>query len=204
MESQPSPEVQVRIQELLDGLESGREIDFDRATQVLYPELKRLASSLLRKEMAGHSLQTTALVHEAFLRLAEGRGTEFRGRLQFLALVSKVMRAVLVDEARSRRAKKRGGDDLRVSLHDIAGDNTSSPVPDMLALDLALKDLAAIHERPGAIVELRFFGGLTTAEIAKVLDISERTVRNDLQVSRKWLARRLEVAASDEGQQRNT
>lgn len=160
----------------------------DLFTQV-YDELRRVAANALRQERSDHTLQPTALVHEAFLRLARADSLSVLSRAHVFALAAQAMRRILVDHARTYRAQKRGNA-LRVPIDDI---DAASPAPDvdLLALDRALVALAAIDARQAQIVELRFFGGLTVEEAADVIGMSARTVKREWQMARAWLKREM-------------
>jgi RNA polymerase sigma factor (TIGR02999 family) len=153
-------------------------------------ELERLAHAQLRKERAAHTLQTGALVNEAYLRLIDWQQVEWRDRAHFFGVAASLMRNVLVDYARRHRQQKREGALLRVSL-SAAAEEPQPHDPDLVALDDALRTLAAFDARQSRIVELRFFGGLTEKEVAEVLQISERTVRREWSVAQAWLYREL-------------
>ena len=156
---------------------------------LVYDELRRLAKSYFRREPADHTLQATALVHEAYERLADQSRVDWRGRTHFFAVAAQVMRRLLVDHARQRGRLKRGGGEQRVTLEGLAG-SPAGPDLDLLeivALDRAMEQLAALDAREARVVELRYFGGLTTTEIASFLCVSERTVRNDWAHARAWL-----------------
>lgn len=149
-------------------------------------ELHRLAQFYLRHERPGHTLQATALVNEAFLRLIDGQSVQWQNRAHFFGITAQVMRHILVDHARRRQNQKRGGDVLRVSL--IEAENVGQQHnPSVIALDDALKSLAAFDQRKSQIVELKFFGGLNEEEIAEVMKISLRTVQRDWNLARAWL-----------------
>jgi len=168
-----------------------------RATlfDVLYRELRRLAESVMRAERANHTLQPTALVHEAFLKLAGNEG-RFESRAHFLGVAAGAMRRVLVDHARGRNAQKRGSGATLVTVNDL--DDLPRPAPedvDLVVLDDALSRLTALDSRQGQIVELRFFGGLSVEETAAVVGVSERTIKREWQTSRAWLRR--EIARID-------
>lgn len=155
--------------------------------EVVYPELRRLAASYLRRERPEHTLQPTALVHEAYLRLA-GQSLDLQNRAHFFGVAAHLMRQVLVEHARARKTQKRDGQ--KAPLNDdlpIAAPESE----DLVAVDEALCKLAAIDERQGRIVELRYFGGLTIAETALLLGISERTVKRDWVLARTWLHREI-------------
>ena len=169
-----------------------------RATlfDVLYRELRRVAEAAMRDERADHTLQPTALVHEAFLRLAGDQG-RFESRAHFLGVAAGAMRRVLVDHARGRNAQKRGSGATLVTVDDL--DDLPQPSVDdldLVVLDDALSRLTALDARQGQIVELRFFGGLSVEETAAVVGVSERTVKREWQLSRAWLRR--EIARIDE------
>ena len=162
----------------------------ERLMAFVYQDLRRRAAGFLRRERGGHTLQPTALVHEAYLRLAEQDRVVWQNRAHFLAVAASMMRRVLVDHARRQRARKRGGSGTRVTL-----DETFSPVAprslDFLALDEALAELAVLDEQQARIVELRAFGGLSVEETAEVLKISPATVKRHWSFSLAWLHRRL-------------
>jgi RNA polymerase sigma factor (TIGR02999 family) len=161
----------------------------------VYDELRRLAAAALRHERLDHTLEPTALVHEAYLRLADLPGGAWKNRAHFLALAARAMRRILVDHARSRGALKRGSggvsafEDLRSSIVD------PTPNVDVLLLDTALSRLAALDKRQARIVELRFFGGLSVEETASVIGSSPRTVKRDWQLARAWLRREMSKLA---------
>jgi RNA polymerase sigma-70 factor, ECF subfamily len=165
-------------------------------TAVVYDELRQLAAAYLRHERAGHSLQPTALVHEAFLKLMNVDSLRAKDRKHFFALAATMMRRVLVEHARARNAAKRGGHAGRVSLSGI---EASDPDLEVVALDEALRRLAALDERQARIVELRFFGGLNVEEVAESLNVSKRTVEGDWTLARAWLHRELTEGASGQG-----
>lgn len=185
----PLPDL-ARTTEILLRVRSGEADAADELLPHVYGELRTLARSLIRKERRCHTLDATALLHEAYLRLSAGSLPDLHDRRHFVALVARSMRQVLVDHARSRDAQKRGGGRLRVTLHDSALSATGDAI-DVLALDEALSRLAALDARKCRVVELRFFGGLTFAESADVLDISPKTVEADWYAARAWLRREL-------------
>jgi RNA polymerase sigma factor (TIGR02999 family) len=162
---------------------------FDRLVPLVYAELHRLARCHMRGERPDHTLQTTALVHEAYLRLIDTRRVHWRDRAHFFAMASRVMRRVLVDAARAHRAAKRDGG-LRVSVDRALGLAAGEDV-DLIALDDALGALAALDARKSQVVELRFFGGLTLAQTAAVLNVSADTVGRDWTFVKAWLRRQL-------------
>lgn len=162
----------------------------ERLAPLLEQELHRIASRQLAGERRGHILQATALVNEAYLRLAGMKELPWQNRAQFFALAAQMMRHILVDYARARHRDKRGGSAVHVSLSRAAGVPLETP-GDLLALDGALQALAAIAPRQSRVVELRFFGGLSLAETAEALDVSVGTVRRDWSLARAWLYREL-------------
>jgi RNA polymerase sigma factor (TIGR02999 family) len=177
----------------------GDEAALEKLTPYVYDELRRLADAYLRNERPDHTLQATALVHEAYLRLHTVRDVEWKGRGQFVALAAQTMRRILVDHARKHSAAKRGDGAFKLPLERI--ERASSPVEnDLVALDEALDQLAADFPRQAQVVELLFFGGLTAAEVAEVLrarglDISQRTVERDWRFAR---ARLLQQVKNDD------
>ncbi len=161
----------------------------DELFGVLYPELRRLARSAMRRERDGHTLQATALVHEAWLRLAPNL-PEVEGKAHFLALAARTMRRILIDHSRGRERLKRSGERVRITLAEgVPG--TEGPSVDLLALDQALVALAAFDGRRARLLELQLFGGLTYPEMAAALEISEATVHREIRLARAWLHREL-------------
>jgi len=165
-----------------DGAENARA----QLQPLVYEELRRIARLYLRRERPDHTLQATALVHEAYLRLIDQRSVDWRNRAQFIGLAATMMRRVLINYARERSAAKRGGGAKRVSL-TVAEGVAESPAVDVVALHEALENLEAIDPRKSRIVELKFFGGLTTVEAADVLEVSHATVERDWKLARAWL-----------------
>ena len=163
----------------------------ERAVGLVYADLRRRAAAHLRRELPGHSMQPTALVHEAYLRLVDQRRATWQNRAQFMAIASRMMRRVLVDRARTRNAGKRGGREAHVTL-DLAA-NVAAPARgvDVLDLDAALEQLAAFDARKSQVAELRFFGGLSLEETGHVLQVSAKTVERDWVAARAWLFRAL-------------
>lgn len=157
---------------------------------LVYDELRRLASRYLRRERVNHTLQTTALVHEAYLRLVHEKNANWQNRVHFFAVASQLMRHILVDYARSHNAAKRGGDYSRLSFDEamIVSEEKSA---DLMALDEALSKLAAIDPEQSRVVELRVFGGLTVEETAEALGVSARTVKREWSMAKAWLHRQL-------------
>ena len=180
---------------LLKAWGNGDQAALDRLTPLVYAELHRMARRHMRKE-SEHTLQTTALVHEAYLRLVDAKGLACQDRSHFFALSAQVMRRILVDAARARGAAKRGGDappldhSEAINLDEIAG-NASQKSAEVLALDQALDDLARVDARKARVIELRFFGGLSVEETAEILQISPQSVMRDWKLARAWLVREL-------------
>ena len=184
------------ITQLLLAWSEGDREALDRLTPLVYAELRRLAKSYMRKERAGHTLQTTALIHEAYLRLIDAGQVEWRNRAHFFGVVASAMRQILVAMARERGCQKRGGGARQVSL-DEAMMVDKGLDEDLVALDAALGALAQFDERKAQVVEMRFFGGLTEEEIASALGVSTETVRRDWRLARSWLRRKLKVDQGD-------
>jgi RNA polymerase sigma factor (TIGR02999 family) len=174
------------VTELLVKMREGDPGAENQLIQLIYDELHRLAVQHMRNERQGHSLQPTALVHEAYLQLLGRAGRNFENRNHFLAVASHQMRCILIDHARSNLAGKRGGQCQRVDLEHILL-YTPERSDDLLAVDEALNRLAKWDPRQSRIVELRFFGGLTEEEVAEVLDIGVRTVKRDWRMAKAWL-----------------
>ena len=183
------------VVDLLRGIRAGDRSEFDRLFASLYDELRRLARRHLRHRTPGQTLDTTALIHEAYLRMVDQSRAEWTDRAHFFAYASRVMRAILVDDARSRGAAKRGAGVLCFSLED-----RDLPIQEqgefILALDEALGRLGALSERLARTVECRFFGGMTEEEIATALAVSDRTVRRDWLKAKAWLYAELTGEAS--------
>jgi RNA polymerase sigma factor (TIGR02999 family) len=179
-----------RVTELLHAWSGGDEGARDRLMPLVYGELRRRAAACLRRERRGHTLQPTALVHEAYLRLVDQRRAVWQNRAQFFAVASEMMRRILVDRARAHRTVKRSGRWARVTL-DPAHVATHPAEVDVLDLDAALERLAAFDPRKSRIAELRFFGGLSLEEAGEVLGISLATVERDWQAARAWLFKEL-------------
>jgi RNA polymerase sigma factor (TIGR02999 family) len=177
--------------ELLNGLEDGEESALDRLLPVVYGELRRLAEGYLRHERQGHTLQPTALVHEAYLRLTGQNQPEYQNRAHFCGVAAQVMRQILVDHARKRNAGKRGGGAERVPLIDELN-YTDQRAGALVALDDALKALASEDPQKAKLVELRYFGGLTADETAKVTGLEPQAIYRELRVAQAWLQRELD------------
>ncbi len=163
----------------------------DSLLPIVYQELRRLAANYIRRERPGQTLQPTALVHEAYLRLMKDRPDRWQNRAHFCAIAAHSMRQILIERARARAALKRGGAQPRVTLNEalVAGGEQSF---DLLELDVALEKLAALDPEQARLVELRFFGGLTVEETAEAMSISPATVKRHWAIARAWLARELE------------
>jgi len=180
---------------LLRAWHAGDEDAYRQVSSILYRELRQQAAQYMRRQWAGDLLQTTALVHETFLRLAKADQVDWQDRRHFLAVASRTMRHALVDLVREQQADKRGGDSLHVPLSgDVAADGPS--IVDVVALDEALTKLTAIDPRKVQVIELRFFAGLTVEETAEVLDVSADTVARDWRFARTWLRRELDSSRS--------
>src|SRR5436190_23957092 len=184
----------VELTALLRAWSAGLPGAADRVVPLIYQHLRRRAAVYLRGERAAHTLQPTALVHEAFLRLADQRAVACQNRAQFFGLASQMMRRILVDHARRRNMRKRSGQWLRVSLDDRARPDQAADF-DVLALDALLVQLTAFDARKSRIVELRYFGGLSLEETAAALGIAPRTVEREWRAARAWLHSRLTHAS---------
>ena len=171
----------------------GDESALRRLLPLVERQLHHIARRCMAGERAGHSLQATALVNEAYLRLIDAKGVSWRDRAHFLAVAARVMRHILVDHARARQYQKRGGQAVRISLDDAPA-VASEPDRDFVALDDALTALAAVDARKSQVVEMRFFGGLTLDETAEALNISRDTVKRDWKMAKLWLLRELRGA----------
>ena len=189
----PTPQ---EITELLLAWNRGDSAALDRLVPLVYAELRRLAQGYLRRERSGHTLQTTALIHEAYLRLIDAQRVQWQNRAHFFGIAARLMRQILVALARERGYQKRGGGARQVSF-DEALVIEEGRGEELMALDEALAALAQFDERKAQVVEMRFFGGLTEEEIAVALDVSPETVRRDWRLARSWLRRRLGWKQSD-------
>jgi RNA polymerase sigma factor (TIGR02999 family) len=185
------------VTELLRAWGQGDEVALDRLMPVVYDELRRVARRYMGRERPGQSLQATALVNEAYLRLIDIKKVRWQDRAHFFAMSARLMRRILVDHARAHRSLKRGAGGQKVSLDE---ELLLAPQPgqDLVALDEALEALAAVDPRKGQVVELRFFGGLTAEETAEVLKISTDTVLRDWKLAKAWLMRELKGGKPDE------
>ena len=183
----PSPH---DVTQLLIAWSNGDKAAFEKLMPLVYDELRRVAKRYMGRERAGHTLQTTALVNEAYLRLIDASQVQWQNRAHFFAVSAQLMRRILVDYARSHNYVKRGGEAHHVPLEKAAV-FSAEQAPDLVALDEALASLAAIDPRKSRVVELRFFGGLSVAETAEVLKVSPRTVLSDWSLAKAWLLREL-------------
>lgn len=185
------------ITQLLLAWSEGDQAALDQLAPLVYEELRRLAHKYMRRENPGHTLQTTDLVNEAFLRLVDLKRVRWQNRAQFFGIAAQLMRRILVDFARSRHYQKRGGAARQVSL-DEAATVAKGRSAEFIALDDALESLAAMDPRKSRIVELRYFGGLSVKETAEVLHISPRQVLRDWNLARAWLHRELSQEEKEE------
>ncbi len=176
--------------QILVDLGNGDRSAAKRLMPLVYDELRGLAGRYMRQERTDHTLQATAIVHEAYLRLIDQSRVDWKGRAHFFAVAAEMIRRVLVDHAREHDAAKRGGGARKVSLTDSVG-ASEGPDIELLCLDAALDELGRLKERHRKVVELRFFGGLNIEETAQVLEVSPQTVRSDWRVARVWLRQRL-------------
>jgi RNA polymerase sigma-70 factor (ECF subfamily) len=184
--SDPAPERTTAVTDWLLELGRGGKPSLDQMVPILYDELHRLAAQYLSCEGTGHTLQPTALVHEAYLRLIDQRRVDWRNRAQFLGVAAGIMRRILVDHARGRAALKRGGSAKAVSVSLIEAPS-GRPEVELIALEQALERLTALDPRKAQVVELKFFGGLTAEEVAEVMGISDATVEREWAFARAWL-----------------
>lgn len=189
-----SPEHEVTS--LLHAWSAGDEKALDRLAPLVYQELHRTAHRYMAREHSGHTLQTTALVNEVYLRLVNVRKVDWQGRAHFYAICARMMRRVLTDFARSRRYIKRGGDATHLPFEEALFPGREDG-PDIVDLDDALNVLASMDQRKTQVVELRFFGGFSVEETAKVLDVSVETVHRDWKLAKVWLMRELSKEKSD-------
>jgi RNA polymerase sigma factor (TIGR02999 family) len=182
-----TPDITLLLRQVGDGHPGA----VDALFTLVYEQLRALAGDQVRDLPGNHTLQPTALIHEAYLRMVRAEELEVRDRAHFFALAARVMRQLLVDHCRQRRARKRGGGRARVELSELEGP-AEMHLDAVLDLDAALAGLAALDERKSRVVELRYFGGLSVMEVAEALDVSPRTVEADWTMARAWLKRELE------------
>ncbi|MBM4318247.1 MAG: sigma-70 family RNA polymerase sigma factor [Deltaproteobacteria bacterium] len=180
-----------KITELLSRLKKGKQSDMNELYQAVYPKLKQMAKARMKMERSDHTLQPTALLHEAYIKLCREHDLDWKDRKHFYAIAAKIMREVVIDYARQRRANKRGGKEaVKIELNEqMMG--FSSKDPDLIALDDALKVLEAVNPRRAQIVELRYFAGMELEEVAQMLDISVSTIKRDWTAAKLWLYREL-------------
>ena len=178
------------LTELLVASGQGDKAALDELMPVVYDELRRLAQKYLSRERSDHTLQTTALVHEAYLRLIDQKSVNWQNRAQFFGIAAQMMRRILINHANERRAQKREGSATKISLDDAISFFEKREL-DLIALNEALDDLAILDTQQAQLVEMRFFGGLTTEEIAEVLGVSAATTKRDWDSAKLWLRRQL-------------
>lgn len=176
---------------LLRDFAAGNKGALDRLIPLVYPELQRLARVYMRNERAGHTLQPTALVHEAYARLVQQSQPDYTGRAHFMGVAAHIMRQILIDHARASNAEKRGGKAAKVPLDEVTGMTTERPSA-MIAIDDALEELERKDPVKAQLVEMRFFGGMTAEDSAEVLKITPAQVRRQLRVGQAWLQRALD------------
>jgi RNA polymerase sigma factor (TIGR02999 family) len=183
----PSPP---NVTEMLNKWKNGDQGVLEKLIPVVYDELRRQAARYLQRERRGHTLQATALIHEAYLRLIDQATMEWKSRAHFYAIAARLMRQILVDHARKRQAGKRGGSDIKVPLEEAMVTTPGKNV-DLVGLDEALTRLAVLDPQQSRIVELRYFSGLSVDETAEVLGVSSRTVKRDWNVAKAWLRQQI-------------
>jgi RNA polymerase sigma factor (TIGR02999 family) len=193
--TEPAKRKPGELTQLLIAWSQGDVRALEQLTPLVYAELRKIAHRYMNRERAGHTLQTTAVVHEAFLRLLGNPQENWQNRAHFYAIAAQMMRRILIDYARANLRAKRGGETTRVALEDIDAPVTEPALdPDLIALDAALEKLTEIDPRRGRVVELRFFGGLSVEETAQVLQVAPDTVVRDWRVAKAWLFRYLNHA----------
>jgi RNA polymerase sigma factor (TIGR02999 family) len=181
-----------QITSLLVEWSNGNQTALDNLMPLVYDELRRIARRFMRRQAAGHTFQTTELIHEAYLKLARSEDQNWQNRAHFFGVAAQAMRHILVDYARSKQSRKRGGWQEKITLEETAAVSFQRS-DELVHLDDAMKQLEALDERKSRVVELKYFGGLTNEEIAEVLKISPETVKRDWRFSRTWLLRELTV-----------
>jgi RNA polymerase sigma factor (TIGR02999 family) len=179
------------VTDLLVKWSGGDKGALDELVPLIHEELRRRAHHYIERERPEHTLQTTALVNEAYLRLVNQAGVRWQDRAHFFAVSARVMRHILVDYARAKGYAKRGGGALRVTLDEAAGAHAGQEAAELLALDEAMKSLAEIYPRRSQVVEMRYFGGLNNEEVAEVLKVTSKTVERDWRYARAWLYEQL-------------
>lgn len=183
------------VTQILKDWVGGDSVAPDKLMPLVYEELRRLARSYLARERGDHTLQATALVHEAYLHLADQTQLSWKDRAHFYGVAARLMRRILVDHARAHNAAKRGGLEQKISLDEARDVSATGPV-ELVALDGALENFAQTYPRKSEVVELKFFGGLDTKEISEVLHVSEKTVLRDWSFAKLWLCRELSAHAA--------
>jgi RNA polymerase sigma factor (TIGR02999 family) len=179
------------ITEMLRDWSDGKRDALDNLMPLVYGELRRQAARYLRRERPDHTLQTTALIHEAYIKLIDQKDVQWQNRAHFFAIAAQAMRRILVDYARTKHREKRGGDAAKLSLEEATMIAVEEKSVDLMALDEALTRLAEIDERKSRIVELRYFSGLSVRETAEVLGVSPKTIESDWTMAKAWLHREL-------------
>ncbi len=180
-----------KITQMLREWSDGKQEALDKLLPLVYKELHRQAARFLRKERPGHTLQTTALINEAYLKLVDRRDVEWESRTHFFAVAAQAMRRILVDYAKAKHREKRGGDNIKLSLDEVMLVAAEEKGVDLIALDEALDKLAKLDEQQARIVELKYFSGLSLEETADALHVSRATVARDWEAARAWLHREL-------------
>ena len=178
------------VTKLLDAWSNGNQAALDELMPLIYQELRRMAKNYMNSQPSGHTLQTTALIHEAYLKLTDNPEKNWQNRTHFFAVAAQAMRHILVDHARAHQAEKRGGETTIISLENVAIVSMERAA-EFVALDEALKNLSDLDERKGRVVELRYFGGLSVEETAEVLNIAPIRVMRDWRFAKTWLLREL-------------
>jgi RNA polymerase sigma-70 factor (ECF subfamily) len=189
--NEPTPSTGGPLSTMIDNAKSGDATSSEVLVNALYDRLRSLAAATLQSEQVGHTLQPTALVHEAWIKLAASENLDQAGRNTFMAAAAKTMRRVLIDHARIKKAQKRGGGEMKVELTDAESPAPSTEV-DIEALDVALDEFAAKYPRQHRVVEMKYFANLTVKQIAEILGLGERSVANDWVFASAWLRSRLD------------
>ena len=184
------------ITERLIAWGAGDRAALDQLLPVVYQELRRMAGNYLRQENPGHTLQPTALVHEAWLRLINQARVNWRNRAQFFGVAAQMMRRILVDHAKAKHREKRGGDAVKLSLDDVIN-LSRERAAELLALDDALDELTRVDERKSRVIELRYFGGFSVEETAQILGVSPETVMRDWKLAKAWLYQQIRQEADE-------
>jgi RNA polymerase sigma-70 factor, ECF subfamily len=179
-----------KISILLESWSNGNSQAVDELLPLVYDELRQMARRYMNRQPSGHTLQTTALIHEAYLKIVDNEEKRWQNKSHFFAVAAQAMRHILVDRARANQTDKRGGGKQKISLEEAA-EISAERADELVALDEALKNLSKLDERKGRVVELRYFGGLSVEETAEVLNISRQTVMRDWNFAKMWLLREL-------------